>query len=257
MKRALTALVLVPVVVWLCLQSPQLLLTAAVALVASLCFREFRRLAAAHSAGYPILVPGPLGYAAGLLLLLVPSVHVSLLFIAAALAALLALRSADLKSVLPSASAFALALIYIYGAWRCAIELRLIAPHLLLYALSINWIGDVAAYLTGSTLGRHKLAPRVSPGKSWEGFFGSLLATTAYGMAFLHYCQPSMPLLYSAALSATANVAGQLGDLAESAFKRGAGMKDSGHMLPGHGGWLDRLDSSLFTLPYVYFWLRH
>ncbi|MBN8733497.1 MAG: phosphatidate cytidylyltransferase [Acidobacteria bacterium] len=253
MKRVLTTLVLVPTVIWICLWSPQLVLLAATSIVASLCFREFRRFAAAHS----MAVPGPLGYAAGLIILLVPSVHISLLFVAVALTLLLALRSDDLKSVLPSAAGLSLALIYIYGAWRCGIELRLINPHLLLYALSINWVGDVAAYFTGSAIGRHKLAPRVSPGKSWEGFFGSLLFTSAYGVAYLHYFQPDMPLPYAAALTATANIGGQLGDLVESAMKRGAGMKDSGTMLPGHGGWLDRLDSSLFSLPIVYFWLRH
>lgn len=253
MKRVLTALVLVPIVTWLCLWAPQLVLLAATAIVATLCFSEYRQFAAAHS----MSVPGPLGYAAGLLVLLVPTVHVSLLFLALALTLVLALRAEEMRSVLPSGAALVFGLIYIFGAWRCGIELRIISPHMLLYALSINWIGDVAAYLTGSTLGSHKLAPRVSPGKTWEGFFGSLLATTAYGVAFLHYFQPTMPLYLAAGLSMVANIGGQLGDLAESAMKRGAGMKDSGSMLPGHGGWLDRVDSSLFTLPIVYFWLKH
>jgi phosphatidate cytidylyltransferase len=253
MKRVLTALVLVPIVTWLCLAAPQLVLVAATIAVATLCFREFRHFAQAHA----MAVPGPLGYAAGLLILLVPTVHISLLFLALALTLVLALRSPDLKSVLPSGAALLLGLVYVYGSWRCGIELRLISPHMLLFALSINWIGDIAAYVTGSTLGRHKLAPRVSPGKSWEGFFGSLLVSTAYGAAFLFYFQPSMPFFVSVPLSLTANIAGQLGDLAESAMKRGAGMKDSGSMLPGHGGWLDRVDSSLFTLPIVYFWLKH
>ena len=253
MKRVLTALVLVPIVTWLCLWAPQLVLLAATALVATLCFREYRRLAAAHG----MAVPGPLGYAAGLIVLLVPTVHISLLFLALVFTVVLALRAGDLKSVLLSGAGLVFGLVYVYGAWRCGVELRVISPHMLLYALSINWIGDVAAYVTGSTLGRHKLASRVSPGKTWEGFFGSLFATMLYGMAFLYYFQPSMPLYFSAALSAVANVGGQMGDLAESAMKRGAGMKDSGTMLPGHGGWLDRVDSSLFTLPIVYFLLAH
>ena len=253
MKRVLTAILLVPIVTWLCLWAPQLVLVGATAIVATLCFREFRRLAGAHG----MSVPGPLGYAAGLLVLLVPSVHISLLILALGLTLVLALRAEDLKSVLPSGSALLFGLVYVYGAWRCGIELRLISPHLLLFALSINWIGDIAAYLTGSAFGRHRLAPRVSPAKSWEGFFGSIVVTAIYGVAFLHYFQPAMPLPLAAALSVTANVGGQFGDLAESAMKRGANMKDSGTMLPGHGGWLDRVDSSLFTLPIVYFWLKH
>jgi phosphatidate cytidylyltransferase len=253
MKRVLTALVLIPIVTWLCLWAPQLVLLGATAIVATLCFREFRQFAAAHG----MSVPGPLGYAAGMLVLLVPTVHISLLFLALAFTLVLTLRAGDLKSVLPSGAALAFGLIYIYGAWRCGVELRVISPHMLLYALSINWVGDVAAYLTGSAIGRHKLAARVSPGKSWEGFFGSLAATTIYGVAFLAYFQPAMPAYVAAALSIAANIGGQLGDLVESAMKRGAGMKDSGSMLPGHGGWLDRVDSSLFTLPIVYFWLRH
>jgi phosphatidate cytidylyltransferase len=252
MKRVLTALVLIPVVTWLCLWAPQLVLLGATAIVATLCFREFRRLAAAHA----MSIPGPLGYIAGLLVLLVPTVEVGLLFLILGFATVLAMEAADLKSVLPSGAGLVFGILYVYGAWRCGVELRLISPHLLLYSLSINWIGDVAAYLTGSTIGRHKLAPRVSPGKTWEGFFGSVVASTAYGVGFLFYFQPTMPLYVAAGLSVAANVAGQLGDLAESAMKRGAGMKDSGTMLPGHGGWLDRVDSSLFTLPVVYFLLK-
>jgi phosphatidate cytidylyltransferase len=230
-----------------------LVLLAATAVVATLCFREYRRLAGAHG----MFVPGPLGYAAGLLLLLIPSVDIGLMFLILGFAIVLAMQAEDLKSVLPSGAGLVFGVLYVYGAWRCGVELRVISPHMLLYSLSINWIGDIAAYATGSTIGRHKLAPRVSPGKSWEGFFGSVVVSTAYGVGFLQYFQPTMPIYLAAGLSVVANIAGQFGDLAESAIKRGAGKKDSGTMLPGHGGWLDRVDSSLFTLPVVYFLLKH
>jgi phosphatidate cytidylyltransferase len=102
-------------------------------------------------------------------------------------------------------------------------------------------------------MGRHKLAPHVSPAKSWEGAIGSLAASLVYGALYLPRWVPTVPLAAGLGLTAIANLAGQFGDLCESALKRGADIKDSGGLLPGHGGWLDRLDSSLFALPVVYF----
>ncbi len=109
-----------------------------------------------------------------------------------------------------------------------------------------------AAYYVGRAIGKHKLAPSVSPGKSREGAIASVIGAIIFGLLYLGHFVPQIPLWQVALMAAIANVAGQFGDLAESAMKRGAGMKDSGTLLPGHGGFLDRLDSSLFALPVVY-----
>ncbi len=168
----------------------------------------------------------------------------------------LALRSADLNNALPSAAALTLGVLYIFGAWRSAAEIRVISPHWLMLAMLLSWVGDTFAYYTGKAIGRHKLAPRVSPAKTWEGSTGSVVGAMLAGWIYAHYLIPGAPLWLVLMVSAIGNVAGQLGDLCESAFKRGAGVKDSGTLLPGHGGWLDRIDSSLFTLPVFYALLR-
>ena len=115
----------------------------------------------------------------------------------------------------------------------------------------MNWIGDSGAYYFGRNFGRHKLAPIVSPGKSWEGAAASLVVSVLFGVFVLPRFV-GIGLWQAAAVSVAANIAGQIGDLAESAIKRGAGVKDSGTLLPGHGGMLDRVDSSLFSLPVLY-----
>jgi phosphatidate cytidylyltransferase len=145
-----------------------------------------------------------------------------------------------------------LGVVYIFGAWRCGAMLRSIDPHWLMIALLVSWAGDTAAMYVGKAFGRNKLAPRISPGKTVEGGIASIVGGTLAAVIYAHYLLPSEPLFLVAAVGAVANIAGQLGDLAESAFKRGAGVKDSGTMLPGHGGWLDRVDSSLFSVPAVY-----
>lgn len=104
-------------------------------------------------------------------------------------------------------------------------------------------------------MGRHKLAPILSPGKTWEGAASSLAGSLLFGWLFLGYFAPHRGVTEALVLSALVNVAGQIGDLAESAIKRGAGRKDSGTLLPGHGGWLDRMDSSLFAMPVTLLWL--
>jgi phosphatidate cytidylyltransferase len=122
-----------------------------------------------------------------------------------------------------------------------------------LYVLILTWAGDTAAYYVGRSLGRHKLAPRVSPGKTWEGTAGSLLAAMILGYFFLNYFAPQAPLWLNLATAAAVNVAGQVGDLAESALKRSAGVKDSAALLPGHGGVLDRIDALLFAIPVMWY----
>src|SRR5207237_1659720 len=110
------------------------------------------------------------------------------------------------------------------------------------------WAGDIGAYYIGRPFGRHKLAPRVSPKKSWEGSIAGVITSVLLGGWYLVYFIPSIPLVNALILTAVANAAGQIGDLAESAMKRGAQVKDSGGLLPGHGGFLDRVDSTLFAL---------
>ncbi|MBV9441330.1 MAG: phosphatidate cytidylyltransferase, partial [Acidobacteriaceae bacterium] len=100
--------------------------------------------------------------------------------------------------------------------------------------------------------GKHRLAPVVSPKKSWEGAAASVAASVLFGFLYLKTLVPVIAFWHIAVLAILGNVAGQFGDLTESAFKRGANVKDSGNLLPGHGGMLDRVDSSLFALPTVY-----
>jgi len=249
MKRVLTALLLIPVFCYVVLWAPQWAFLLVVAAVAVLCFREYADLVSLHA----IEKPGVFGYVAGLLLLFLPGKDFAFLVLIALLTMALALRSRESSDFLPAAGALMLGVVYVFGSLRCAIDLRAIDVYWLLFALSLNWIGDIAALYVGRLIGRHKMAPHVSPGKSWEGAAASMVGSLIYGALYLPRLISTVPLLEGLALTALANIAGQLGDLCESALKRGAGVKDSGTLLPGHGGWLDRVDSTLFALPVVYF----
>lgn len=251
MKRILTALVLAPLVTWVVLWSHFYVFAAVLATVAALCYWEYCDIALGHGTAIP-RVPGIL---AGLCVLFAPS-DLTLAVVLTMVALICALGSADLAKSLPGAAAFTLGILYVFGCWHTAVSLRAISPHWLLVALALNWIGDTAAMAAGRTFGRHKLAPRVSPAKSWEGSAASIFASGIFAAIYAHYLLPDVPMWMPLALAAAGNVAGQVGDLCESAMKRGAGMKDSGTLLPGHGGWLDRVDSSLFAVPVVYTLLR-
>src|SRR5579872_4932317 len=249
MKRVVTALLLIPIFLYLILWAPDWAFLATVAGVSVLCFREYANLAALHQ----LAKPGLFGYAAGLLVLFVPGKDAAFLVLIAILAMALSLRVQDLALKLPSAAVLMLGVLYVFGSLRCGIELHSISPYWLFFALSLNWVGDIAALYAGKLMGRHKLAPHVSPAKTWEGAAASVAASLIYGALYIPRLLTAAPLAEALALTAMANIAGQFGDLCESAMKRGAGVKDSGTWLPGHGGWLDRVDSSLFALPVVYF----
>jgi phosphatidate cytidylyltransferase len=146
--------------------------------------------------------------------------------------------------------------VYVFGCWKWALDLRQANHHWLMYALLLNWAGDTGAYFIGRAFGRHKMAPRISPMKSWEGAAASVAISVLVGGAYLFRFIPGTSVATAIGLTVVANAAGQLGDLAESAIKRGASVKDSSAILPGHGGFLDRVDSTLFTLPVIYVWLK-
>ena len=252
MTRVLTSAILIPVVVGVVLYGPAWALLVLLAAVGIFAFQEFDGIVAAHGirrSGWPAI-------AAGVVLLVAPEPLLPLVVLLALALMTLHLRADKLETILAAAAAALLGVIYVFGAWRCAVLLRELNPHWLMVALLVSWVGDTAALYVGRTFGRKKLAPRLSPAKTWEGSGASLVAGTLAGAAYAYFLLPAAPLALAAAVSGAGNIAGQVGDLCESALKRGAGWKDSGHSLPGHGGWLDRIDAVLFSIPVVYLILR-
>jgi phosphatidate cytidylyltransferase len=129
-----------------------------------------------------------------------------------------------------------------------------------LYFVLVTKFSDCGAYAAGSLFGRHKMIPRISPGKTWEGFGGAIIVSTAASVLFAGWAGPrlaGMTPLHSVILGIILSMAAVIGDLIESLFKREAGLKDSGHLFPGIGGILDLLDSLLFNAPLMYLYLRH
>lgn len=257
MKRLITGLLLTPFFFYIVCFAPQQVFLATLVGVALLCYYEFLGIASATFPQHENLTKTFTGYVAGVIVLLLPLGQVGIFVLLFALLSFaLSLRHSKLEAVLPLTACSVLGVIYVFGSWRCAVELRAISPWWLLFASAVNWFGDSAAYYVGKNFGRHKLSPSISPGKTWEGTTGSLVFSGIAGVAFLHFMFPSVPAWQAVLLCVVANAAGQVGDLCESAIKRGAGVKDSSNLLPGHGGWLDRVDSSLFSIPLVYWVIK-
>jgi len=190
----------------------------------------------------------------------------------------IAMRRAQMSSAYPAAAASAFAFAYIALPMAMLVQLRQqwAGAFWLLYLLLVVWAGDIFAYFVGRSLGRHLMAPRISPKKTWEGAAASLAASLVVGiLLFNHALQISSFLLRVGLiqrrdglfglekpelwpiilLTVALNIAAQLGDLVESLIKRGAGVKDSGTILPGHGGMLDRIDALLFAAPVLWIYV--
>jgi phosphatidate cytidylyltransferase len=291
LKRILTALVLIPLVLLLVLRGPVMVLALVAALFALLGVQEFlalvRRysvepfnkatfvfvglfflLLAISSGGdkSPLLPTAVFIYTLGLAAALAPFVFLTI-----------GMERNELPSIYPAAAASVFAFTYVALPLGMLVQLREQSQgaFLVIYLMFVVWAGDIFAYFVGKAVGRHRMAPRISPGKTWEGAAASLLASVIIGTLFfshapdisqfllrLHlieqkdgiFALQKPPLLLTLLLSAGLNIAAQLGDLVESAIKRGAGVKDSGSLLPGHGGILDRVDALLFATPLLWFY---
>jgi phosphatidate cytidylyltransferase len=269
MKRILTALVLIPLVIALVFLGPDWLVTLATGVVALLAAWEYLGIAQAAGSNGSKAPRIPVLVAIGCLF------AVSQLWpdkLPAALGALsLALLiycafSGPVQQVLLEASTAVFCLIYT-GFTLTALPLLRSSEDgksLVLFLLCVVWAGDIAAMYVGWALGRHKLAPKLSPNKTWEGavgsVVGSLLVTAGLLALTLQLAKRDImvlalpgPVWYWLVLAIVVNVAAQVGDLAESALKRSAGVKDSGTLLPGHGGVLDRIDALLVAAPVLWY----
>jgi phosphatidate cytidylyltransferase len=187
----------------------------------------------------------------------IPSLEAVFFLFVLGIAALTLWTKRPLVEALPAAGMSASGLILVAFPLSFAIRLHGIGPQgplLLLFALVIIWVGDTAAYFVGRSIGKYALAPHLSPKKTWEGTVASFLGSLIVALIFARFM--TVPLSHLLAMAAVGNVAGQVGDLLESAYKRSAGIKDSGSILPGHGGVLDRIDALILAIPVVwYYWI--
>jgi phosphatidate cytidylyltransferase len=157
---------------------------------------------------------------------------------------------------LPSAGISASALLLVAFTFYLSGRLNRIptyGPRLLLFALAVTWAADTAAYFVGRAIGKHPLAPHISPKKTWEGSIGGIIGSLLIAWAAHHWLP--IPIPHLLAMATLGNIAGQMGDLLESAYKRSAGVKDSGSVLPGHGGVLDRIDAQILCIPVIWYYL--
>lgn len=290
-KRVATALVLIPVVVGLVVFTPTWVVAIATAVVTVLALREYFALGEAigHRAWrvwtifcsllfvfvattsrpsvhidfrFPGDAPHPPALNPGMFhalrerpeLFHTPT-SVFFLFVIG-LTCLVLWTRRPLVEVLPAVGISCSALLLVAFPLSFAVWLHDRAPDgqkLLLFALVITWAGDTAAYFVGRAIGKHPLAPHISPKKTWEGSVGSMVGSLLLAWAFSYWIR--IPIGHLLAMAVIGNVAGQMGDLLESAYKRSAGVKDSGGLLPGHGGVLDRIDALILCIPVIWYYI--
>src|SRR6202047_3445413 len=160
-----------------------------------------------------------------------------------------------IAEALPSAGISSSCLLLVAFPLTYAIRLHALGrkgPRLLLFVLVLIWASDSAAYFAGRALGKHPFAPHLSPKKTWEGWIAGFASSILVAFAFMRWL--SVPIVILLGGAALGNIAGQIGDLLESAYKRSAGVKDSGALLPGHGGMLDRIDALILAIPVVWYY---
>ncbi|HTC46872.1 MAG TPA: phosphatidate cytidylyltransferase [Candidatus Aquilonibacter sp.] len=288
LKRIATAVVLIPIVMLLVLRAPVPVVAVVSAIVALITMQEFLKLTESYGVRPQRL---PTYIFAGLFFLLLamsasgetPQLSAVQFVLVAAFACAIspflfltiAMRREQMSSAYPAAAASAFAFAYIALPMGMLVQLRQqwAGAFWILYLLLVVWAGDIFAYFVGRSLGRHLMAPRISPKKTWEGATASLAASLLVGILLFNHAlqissfflrlglierrdglfgleKPEMwPIIL---LTIALNIAAQLGDLVESLIKRGANVKDSGTILPGHGGMLDRIDALLFAAPVLW-----
>jgi phosphatidate cytidylyltransferase len=295
MKRVLTAVVLIPIVLAIIFKGPFCLFAAAVGIVAVLSYKEFICLLRGVNVE-PLLFSSVV---LGIILFSIISIHAGgwdrlysethlwygtatwllefqwaspLYVVFACILLALGMTAKNPRDGMIASCAAIIGIVYILNPFALLLYLHQ-EKSLIVFVLIIVWVGDAAAYYVGKNIGQHKLAVTISPGKTWEGAIASTVAAAAVGAIAVeqHTILGQSPIDWfhsersgiavhvgeMVVFSICINVAAQLGDLVESAFKRAVGVKDSGSLLPGHGGMLDRIDALLFAIPVAYYYAAY
>lgn len=255
--REITTLVAAPFAIWIVGWSHFAIFDATVALIALLALYEF--LVLGRKKGYSLPIPLCLAVALFILAAFVLeqlSVEFGVFVTLLVIPGWYVLSHPKLEEALPSSAIAVLATLYVGMLGGSIIRLRgdfpEHGPKLVFFLLIVVWIGDAGAYYTGKSLGRHKLSPLISPKKTVEGGIGGL-CTSVVAAVVIHFTFfPAFPLVHAVIAGFILSACGIVGDLAESMWKRSAEVKDSGTLIPGHGGFLDRFDSIFYTAPILY-----
>jgi phosphatidate cytidylyltransferase len=254
--RELTALIGAPVAIWIIGWGHEYVFDAAMALICVLALYEF--LALGKAKGYDVSAPLCIGIMLFILAgFIVNDISVELGMFAALLIipASYVFTNKSLEDSLPSSAVAVLATTYVGMLGGSLIRLHNDFPEgykLVFFLLLVVWLGDSGAYYVGKQFGKHKLSPRISPKKTIEGLAGGITASIITALVIHYTFFPKFPLVHAVIAGVILSFAGVIGDLAESMWKRSAAVKDSGTLIPGHGGFLDRFDSILFTAPILY-----
>jgi phosphatidate cytidylyltransferase len=260
--RELTAAVLSPIAIYLIGWSHAYLFDAVIALIAAGALYEFLTLGRRKGYQLPtalcilvmlfiiaafVVEPISVEMGAFLTLLVIPAWYV--------------LSPGALEDALPSSAVAVMATLYVGMLAGSLIRLRndfpeKIGPKLVFFLVLVVWLGDAGAYYIGKQFGRHPLSPRISPNKTIEGFIGGMAVAVLTAVVIQLTFFQAFPLIHAIIAGIVLSLAGVIGDLAESMWKRSAAVKDSGALFPGHGGFLDRFDSVFYTAPILYvYWV--
>jgi phosphatidate cytidylyltransferase len=261
MKRELTAVIAAPFAIWMIGWANPYIFDGAVALVTALALYEFLDLG--KRKGYHL--PIPLCIAVMLFIIaafiLEPiSVEMGVFLALLVIPGWYVVSKGNLEEALPSSAIAVLATLYVGMLGGSLIRLHsdfADGAKLVFFLLLVVWLGDSGAYYVGSNFGRHKLSPRISPKKTVEGLIGGVASSVATAVVIHFTFFRNFPLVHAIIAGVILSLAGVIGDLAESMWKRSADVKDSGTLIPGHGGFLDRFDSIFYATPilYVYWFL--
>jgi phosphatidate cytidylyltransferase len=257
MKRELTALIASPIAIWIIGWSHAYVYDITIAAIAALALHEFLVLGVRKGFHIPVAVCiGSMLFILAAFILEPISVEMGVFLTLLLIPGYYVVRGGELAEALPSSGIAVLATLYVGMLAGSMIRLRndfpIEGPKLVFFLLLVVWLGDAGAYYFGTSFGKHKMSPRISPKKTIEGGIGGVITAVAAAVIIHFTFFPQFPLLHAAIAGVILSVTGVIGDLAESMWKRSADVKDSGTLLPGHGGFLDRFDSVFYTTPILY-----